>query len=150
MSMICVRTVRLVLQRSAIVLLGCSLIAGCGGTDEELPPTAPVSGVVTYKGEPVKEAQVTFHPQRDGNPGTGRTEENGSFIITTYDAHDGAVPGIHVVTVELFPMGGLPGMEIETTGATPIPKKYADASKSPLRLEVKADSANDFQIELED
>lgn len=125
-------------------------LTGCGKKDENLPKTYPTSGVVMYKGNPVAEAQVTFHPQGQGNPATGRTEANGRFILTTYDALDGAVPGTHVVTVELFPEGGLPGMEIETTGATPIPEKYFTPSTSPLTAEVKKDDANNITLELKD
>ena len=36
-----------------------------------------------YKGNPIAEAQVTFYPQGQGNPGTGRTEDNGRFVLTT-------------------------------------------------------------------
>jgi hypothetical protein len=138
----------------AIAATGCCACLvtfnGCGGKDEDLPRTYPVSGLVTYKGQPIDEAQVTFYPQGPGNPGTGRTEPNGRFVLTTYDALDGAVPGIHVVTVQLFPEGGLPGMEVETTGATPIPLKYADQATSTLTAEVKTDGANDIKLELTD
>lgn len=125
-------------------------LSGCGGTDEDIPDTAPVSGIVTYKGKEIEDAVVTFHPQGQGNPGTGTTEANGRFVLTTYKARDGAVPGMHVVTVQLMPEGGLPGMEVETTGATPIPKKYAMASSSPLTADVKLGETNDFKFDLKD
>ena len=71
-------------------------------------------------------------------------------MLTTYDDGDGAVVGTHAVTVQLLPEGGLPGMEVETTGATPIPQKYADRSTSPLTAEVKPGEKNEVKLELED
>jgi hypothetical protein len=122
-------------------------LPGCGG--EDVPETAEVTGVVLYKGQPVEGAVVTFTPQ-EGNPGTGRTGPEGRFVLTTYNAEDGAVPGTHTVTVQLFPEGGLPGMEVESTGGVGIPKKYAEPGSSPLSREVVADEENEFTLELED
>lgn len=129
------------------VLLVLSL-PGCGGG--EFAETAEVSGVVLYKGQPVAGAEVNFHPA-EGHPATGRTEPDGRFVLSTYAAEDGAVPGTHTVTVQLFPEeGGLPGMEVQSTGAAAIPEKYADPGVSPLSREVKAGEKNDFTLELED
>jgi len=136
--------------RPCLALIAVPLVlslSGCGGND--VPETAGVTGVVLYKGQPVDGAVVTFSPQ-EGNPGTGRTGSDGRFVLTTYNAEDGAVPGKHTVTVQLFPDGGLPGMEVESTGVTGIPNKYADPEASPLSREVKAGEENDFTLELED
>lgn len=125
-------------------------LAGCGGGKPDVPETAPVSGVVLYKGKPVDQAEVTFHPQAEGHPGVGRTDSEGRFLLTTYAQTDGAVLGKHVVTVQLMPENAVPGMEMQTPGITPIPAKYADPSKSPLSAEVKAGEDNEFKLELED
>jgi hypothetical protein len=123
------------------------LLPGCGG--EDVPETAKVSGVVLYKGQPVAGAEVNFHP-KEGHPATGRTGPDGQFVLTTYDAEDGAVPGTHTVTVQLFPEEALPGMEAESSGAAAIPEKYADPGSSPLTQEVKAGEKNDLTLELVD
>jgi hypothetical protein len=79
-----------------------SLAAGCGG-----PTMAPVKGRVLYNGEPVKEAAVTFSPAgpaeklETGKPGTGFTDENGYFELSTFKTYDGAIVGTHSVHVTL-------------------------------------------------
>jgi len=138
--------VRVCLALMAVLLV--LSLPGCGG--EDVPETAEVTGVVLYKGQPVGGAEVNFYPA-EGHPGTGRTEPDGRFVLTTYAAEDGAVLGKHTVTVQLFPEeGGLPGMEAQSTGAAAIPPKYADPGASPLSREVKAGEENDFTLKLED
>lgn len=139
----------------AIVCAGLSmtfLSSGCSGEkkgNEKLAATAPVTGVVMYKGKPVKDAAVTFHPQGEGNPATGRTEENGRFILTTYKERDGAAVGFHTVTVQVMPLGGLPGQEVASTGAADVPAIYADPKTSKLTVEVKQ-GPNNLELKLED
>jgi len=77
-------------------------ICGCGG-----PQMAPVKGRVMFDGKPVKEAQVTFSPtgekgqKETGKPGTGFTDENGHFELSTFKNYDGALVGSHSVLVVL-------------------------------------------------
>jgi hypothetical protein len=124
-------------------------LAGCA-PEETHPETAKVSGVVLYQGEPVAQAEVTFRPEGEGDNGLGRTDAQGKFVISTYGQQDGAVVGKHVVTVQLFPEGGLPGAEVESTDTTPIPPKYADPAATPLSEEVKSGANNEFEFTLED
>ncbi len=131
-----------------IVALPLLTIPGCGG-GEDLPETAEVSGTVSYKGQPVAGAEVNFSPET-GNPGFGITEEDGTFELTTYDSGDGAVPGTHTVTVQLFPQESLPGMEAESVGMTAIPGKYASAETTPLKEDVKSGEKNEFTFDLVD
>ncbi|NUQ65546.1 MAG: hypothetical protein HUU20_24015 [Pirellulales bacterium] len=123
-------------------------LTGCGG-GEAVPETAPVRGVVTYKGNPVADAQVAFRPEK-GNPATGRTDAEGKFVLTTFKAEDGAVPGTHSVTVQVMPEGALPGMETQSTGAASIPPKYADPAQTPLKIDVKGGEPNEVKLELAD
>ena len=67
---------------------------GCGG---EGAATAPVSGVVTYRGKPLADVNVVFM-SRGGAPATGVTNSEGRFELTTLD-QTGAVPGAHQVTI---------------------------------------------------
>lgn len=129
-------------------LLGCLLVLmGCGG-DSDTPPTTPVSGSISYKGKAVTGGLVEFHPQGvEGNPGTSPLGPNGEFTLTTYEREDGAVIGPHIVTVQVFPQGGLPGQEVEDS---PIPKKYESLDTSDLKVEVTEDGDNRFLLELKD
>jgi hypothetical protein len=146
-------------------------IAGCSNSAPGRAKTVPVSGSVTYKGQPVEGAQVTF--LGDGNvlPAIAVTDANGKFKCTTYNSGDGAIPGEHSVTVSKTVTTGLEtesitqrsekGMERamlrgqrgENQPPKPlnmVPEKYAQAATSPLHLTVKEGAANEFKIELMD
>jgi hypothetical protein len=78
-------------------------LSGCGG-----PAMAPVKGKVTWKGKPVREAAITFSPvgksadeTEPGKPGTGFTDEEGNYVLSTFKVRDGALIGSHRVTVML-------------------------------------------------
>ncbi|MCI0702386.1 MAG: DUF4198 domain-containing protein [Planctomycetia bacterium] len=76
------------------------LFSGCSG-----PQMAAVRGKVTFNGQPVKEAAVTFSPagaegqKETGKPATGFTDENGEFVLSTFKNFDGAMVGEHRVFV---------------------------------------------------
>ena len=78
------------------------LLAGCS-KGPKLPKVAAVSGRVTYQGEPLSDAQITFNnTDQDGFAATGITDADGEYTLKTYiDAtHElsGAVPGNYYVT----------------------------------------------------
>ena len=61
-----------------------------------------VQGKVTYKGEPVKYGTVSFVPDAKGSDGPmamGNIKEDGTYILSTSDAGDGAVVGHHKISV---------------------------------------------------
>lgn len=66
-------------------------------------PVYPVKGSVTYFGRPLIGATIVLHPKnfRAKNVvlAKARTNEQGEFIATTYEANDGAPPGEYAVTV---------------------------------------------------
>src|SRR5262245_51060876 len=68
---------------------------------------APVKGRVMFNGQPVKEAAVTFSPTgapgqlETGKPGTGFTNTDGNFELSTFKNYDGALIGSHSVLVTL-------------------------------------------------
>jgi hypothetical protein len=92
------------LSRFRLAALGLTalLVGGCGGQ-----PMAPVSGKVVFNGKPVKDAAVTFAPQgaegqrETGKPGTGFTDADGNFSVSTFKPYDGALVGTHHVHVML-------------------------------------------------
>jgi len=84
--------------KSVIVLLLGSCVLGCGGSDA--PPLYEAGGVVTYKGEPVKNASVSFSGA-DGFKvplAEGLTDEKGQYRLKTR-GEPGAAAGSYVVTV---------------------------------------------------
>ncbi|MFN7805345.1 MAG: hypothetical protein ACK5TO_15100 [Planctomycetaceae bacterium] len=84
--------------KSVIVLLLGSCVLGCLGGDA--PPLYEAGGVVTYKGEPVKNASVSFSGA-DGFKvplAEGLTDEKGQYRLKTR-GEPGAAAGSYVVTV---------------------------------------------------
>ena len=85
------------------VVLCLVMCSGCGDSvDPNRPKTYPVSGTVTQGGQPVADANVTFH-SKDGSRGAvGVTDANGNFQLTTFTAGDGAVAGEHEVSITKY------------------------------------------------
>jgi hypothetical protein len=80
-----------ILTRAVPLLL--LLLAGCGGSD-----VVPVTGTLSYKGQPVKNAYVDFVPA-NGRPSWGETDEQGRFKLNYERGRDGALVGKHKVWV---------------------------------------------------
>ena len=88
---------------TGVFLVAATVVAGCGG-----PQMASVKGKVTWKGKGVKQAHVTFSPvaksekdKEPGKAGTGFTDDDGKFVISTYANYDGARVGQHTVSIIL-------------------------------------------------
>lgn len=126
-----------------------AFLLGCG---PETSPTSKVTGKVTYQGNPVPNVAVTFTPA-SGRPGTGTTDASGVYTISTFGDGDGAVPGMHTVTLsttETPPMPGTPEAAAAEAKGPPFPAKYTDPTKTDLKKEVKADGDNEINLELTD
>src|SRR4051795_1119568 len=76
-----------------IVAIGC-------GEDDGIGQRYPVSGKVTYKGEPVAKGTVGFVPMDSGGRvANGDLQPDGSYTLTTHTPRDGALPGKYRVSV---------------------------------------------------
>jgi len=164
-------------QRSGPALVGIAFLAsmmctGCSGDGAPKPKTVKVTGKVTYKGQPVQSASVAFLGDGNSSPALGRTDAEGRFQLTTSDPGDGAVPGVHKVTVAKIASSSKPPTATGTSsmedmakkaaerGNKPpaedagpmslLPEKYAQVSTTDLSFEVKESGTNDFTIELKD
>jgi hypothetical protein len=122
-----------------------ALLAGCGKS----PPTiVPVEGVVRMEGKPLKKALVRFIPVENHGAAylaSGVTDEAGRFELKC-NGQLGACTGEHHVLVaeaEIPPRLRSETAQLELVayfeklGGRPIPRKYANATDSPLRAEVK-------------
>ena len=62
-------------------------------------PTVPVEGRITFKGQaPPTFGTITFAPVEVFNnlprrPGTAEFDVDGSFTVSTFEEHDGLIPG---------------------------------------------------------
>ncbi|MFL5241017.1 MAG: hypothetical protein ACJ8FY_02830 [Gemmataceae bacterium] len=119
-----------------------------------------VEGIVTLDGKPMPGATVSFVPvSKDGKPAFGRTDNDGTFRLTTFRTDDGAMPGEYQVVVVLdegnekmagrdphtitdeekrsMRMGTMtPAGKKEAAKKkppSPVPAVYSDVKQTPLR-----------------
>jgi hypothetical protein len=132
---------------------------GCGQRNQL--GTVPVAGKVTYKGQAVPGATISFIPDGEGRPATAISSADGAYQLNTLDA-PGAMPGQYSIVVrksEMAPDSTKPvTMEeaLKLNNRPPpapkelLPAKYTDAAKTPLKFEVKKGQANTFDLQLVD
>ncbi|NQT13922.1 MAG: carboxypeptidase regulatory-like domain-containing protein [Planctomycetes bacterium] len=146
-----------------LALVAC--LAGCpqGGEDGDYPASAPVTGTVTYNSSPVEGATVMFTPASgSGFSSFGVTDAKGNFALKTQWGADGAVPGSYKASVSKTESkiedveGSEANIETEEEGAAPsaitdhLPVRYKSPETADLPVEVKADVANNFPLDLTD
>ncbi len=122
------------------LLLGTLALAGCG-TRLSVPSTAPVSGVVTYKGKPLQGIRVTLHaqgatPKAQYIP-TGQTGGDGKFTLSTGAPGNGAPPGTYVVTFEKPEIGSAAATGSVETEVDAFGGKYSDPAKSEYTVTIE-------------
>jgi hypothetical protein len=76
---------------------GAMVIASCGSHEEAFGKRYPVSGTVTYNGQPLEKGAISFVPDK-GAGATGAIEK-GSYTLSTGGGGDGALPGKYKVTI---------------------------------------------------
>jgi hypothetical protein len=133
---------------SMFLAVAMTVAVGCGGSTDAVP----VTGKVSYKGQPLTNGTILLIPEGQGQAPTGMIQPDGTFKLTTYKKDDGAVPGNYKVVVQVFPEEGdamgLPGMEFGNA-KPPIPEKYMDASRTDLTVVIK-ESDNNLDLQLTD
>lgn len=143
--------------QSVIVLIWCLavLLAGCGPTPPPGPerlPTVPAAGTVTYQGNPLANASLSFQHSDGVVAATGKSDDQGRFTLSTYGANDGAPVGTYNVTVAVSAVEEIePGVlapEPEGGFRPAIPTKYANPATSGLTAEIPEGGKQDLQIEL--
>jgi hypothetical protein len=138
----------------------CFCLVGCGGGPDDVPDIAPVSGIVTVKGQPKGDLNVTFYPESGGRPASGITGPDGKFTLTTLNTGDGAPVGTNKVAItgstadaqygaDGPPQPGQPGYEA-WFGAQreKIDPKYSDPERSGLVYTVTPDGLPNVEIKL--
>jgi hypothetical protein len=98
----------------------------------------PVSGQVTWNGQPLPNAFVVLHPKSTQDPRSltarAQTDQSGNFRVTTYETGDGAPVGDYVVTVAYHqPVNAGGGYE---PGPNVLPAKYASPETTDLTVRV--------------
>ncbi len=154
---------------SATVLIA---ITGCGGGD-----LAPVSGTVTYGGEPVAKLRMVFSPKPIGENyavgpySSGQTDDNGHFTLMTRYKDTGAFIGSHQLTFEYSDISETAMADLRMAindakdagdgeGLKNIQKQIADMKKKlkgrpvlanfNVTVDVPAGGLSNFQLDLKD
>ncbi|WP_337176084.1 hypothetical protein [Paludisphaera sp.] len=129
-------------MRAALAMVAAAGALGCSEAGADLKvPVFPVTGKVTFEGEPAAGAFVVFHPRtppREGDtPSSPRAtvQPDGSFALTTSTEGDGAPAGDYAVTVQwMKPVKQ--GKDL-VPGPNVVPKAYAEASSTPLTASIR-------------
>jgi hypothetical protein len=129
----------------------------------------PVTGKITFLGNPVVGATVSFSPQGKQPAAVGRTNESGEFKLRTYAVDDGAAAGDYNVAVLLldsgpatpnpsdshFAGGKTPGSashsapkDKSSKTGTVLPAKYGSPVDTPLRATVDPAKLQPFTFDI--
>jgi hypothetical protein len=129
---------------AALALLGTA--SGCGGQKA----VYHVHGVVLDgKNKPAKGAVVVFHPAaadaaQDCKP-VGTVDDNGEFVLTTYQSGDGAPAGDYVVTLVRPAPRRTP---LDREGGDLLQGRFADPAASKITVTVEKQTDNEVKIRL--
>jgi len=134
-----------------LLLLGALALGGCG-KGLSVPSTAPVSGVVKYKGKPLQGIRVTLHSQAETAQAkfipSGQTGPDGKFTLSTGAPGNGAPPGTYVVTFEKPEIGSAASTRSIETEVDAFGGKYSDPAKSQwtVTIEKGENSLQPFEL----
>lgn len=123
-----------------MLLLGAAALGGCG-KGISVPSTAPVNGVVTYKGKPLQGIRVTLHSKTETAKGafipSGETGPDGKFILNTGAPGNGAPHGTYVVTFEKPEIGSPASTGSIETEIDAFGGKYSNPAKSEWTVTIE-------------
>jgi hypothetical protein len=143
-------------HEAVVVVLATVVFAGCGSG----PTTIPIRGEVQFNGTPMKDGIVVYIPSNPstGRQASGRIQQDGSFVLTTFKQGDGVVPGDYGIVVYAYEAHpGEPKTRAEHEAVAKagglkrgfvIPEKYVDPKTSGLSDTVNRDHAGFKRIEL--
>jgi hypothetical protein len=143
---------RLRYKTAAVLVLSVIFACGCGGGGKSKGTW--ISGTVFYKDAPLTGGTIAFHPaDGKGLPNQVNIAPDGKFAVS------GLEPGEMKVTVETESISGqrganqgssgkqAPNMEVKMPTYVQIPRSYAEASSTPLRVTLKGGkNEQDFKL----
>ena len=133
------------LRRFSLMALVAALVPGCGSSD----PRLAISGTVTFKGQPLDQGRIEFHPPQNQGTMSGAVIQNGRYEIPR---DKGLAPATYEVRIYSYDVKG------GNTGAIPgeaglgfkerIAKKYNAPGASTLKADVKRGQTTfDFSVD---
>ncbi|MBI1248515.1 hypothetical protein GC197_11835 [bacterium] len=136
------------MARALTIGLLALVLGGCSGSQR----IVPVSGVVTLDGEPLADAVIGFEPiatEGEFEAGMGsyaRSDAEGRFVLRALTKEEGALVGVHRVSVST--VVGKEGPNGEMLGLTKerVPARYNNDTK--LTFEVPAGGTDQANLDL--
>jgi hypothetical protein len=137
------------MQKRFAVLVAAAMLANFAGCGAGGPPTTtPVSGVVTFDGQPLTGGTITFISMAESGkgvvsrPAVGVLGAEGKYTLSTFAPGDGAIPGDYQVVV--VSDEGVPSpeefAEKNAKVKSAIPAGYNSPTTSGLRAKVEGSS----------
>ncbi len=152
--MSCLNIVRRTLCFRCHVLIAMAMlaIAGCSRGNEVA--LFRVSGKATCGGKPLERLCVHFEPQQKGRASIAVTNSEGVFELQYSKEQLGALPGEHIVWVELLPASPQEEFDLQS-GKLVRPleqrkmlEKYGASKTSPLKVNIEKDK-QDVSLKLD-
>lgn len=146
---------------ACLLMAALALTIGCGKSGPPRPKTYPVSGTVTYKGEPVGDANLNFQLADGSAFSMAKTDAAGKYALMTYEPGDGALPGEYKVGITKYEMSTVTGSGPEAPDYEPpegdvaapaknlLPTKYSNPQTSGLTATI-TEGTNTFHFDLID
>ena len=134
--------------------VGLATVLGCS---DGLPNMKPIKGEVFYNGEPLAAGRVVYLPAGEGRQASGPIKPDGTFVLTTQKAGDGAMFGDYSIVVYCRGQAGATFNSREaaekamrTKNGSVIPERYMDPAASGLSDSVDASHSGFMKLELTD
>jgi hypothetical protein len=127
-----------------VAAAACSL-SGCGAGDDL--PREPISGTVTFEGQPIRSGSIQFVPQKTKEGvASGGIIADGRFSVAR---DDGPVPGSYQVMIFAADQTQAASpVEPPGAGATPAEKKKARAERSAVLIPVRYNMQSELTAEV--
>jgi len=118
------------------------ILIGCAEKPKlKLKPVFPVNGSAFVGGKPATGAAIVLHLLPLGGKtdirSRGKVDENGKFVLTTYNTNDGAPEGEYVVTV-YWPGKSARPLQDDELPPDQLGGRYSDPAKSKIKIHIKA------------
>lgn len=130
-----------VLATTGVGLVGC----------DSGPKLVPITGTVTYKGNPVRDFAVVFVSEKGGRPSMGQTDQNGKYELLFTEKAKGAQSGRNKVYLRYNPTTMEASAALQK-GQSPaemkeIQAKYGDEKTTPLTFDLQRKQVLDLKLE---
>ncbi|MDA1012905.1 MAG: hypothetical protein O3A00_00460 [Planctomycetota bacterium] len=129
-----------------LALIAGSGLVGC--SDESAVELVPVSGKITFNGQPLAKANVTFVPESKAEfapTSSGTTDAAGVYKLEA-PLGSGAMPGKHRVKISKYSEGSADAGDAGGEPENEIPAKYNLDTELTIELSAEGTDKADFNL----